>query len=279
MSNKPANQQYSIEDLLQLMARLREPEYGCPWDLEQDYKSIAPSTLEEAYEVVDAIENGDAQQLKEELGDLLFQVVFYSQLGQEDGQFDFIDIVTSITSKLIRRHPHVFPEGTLSSRIDLNDRSIDRGQAAIKQTWENIKKQERNSKGYSGLLDDIPEAMPAVNRAEKLQKRAASAGFDWPEISGVYDKINEELNELKAAGNVSEIEEEMGDLLFTVVNLSRHLKIDPETALRKANNKFKQRFEHVESIANKKGQSLKAQEQETLEQWWQVSKEQVAENP
>jgi ATP diphosphatase len=271
--NKATNDKnYTLEELLELMARLREPEFGCPWDLAQDYKSIAPSTLEEAYEVVDAIENGDKQELREELGDLLFQVVFYSQLGKEENSFDFGDIITSITAKLLRRHPHVFPEGTLSSRIDLEDKNIDRSSSAIKKTWEHIKKQERASKGNTGLLDDIPQSLPAINRAEKMQKRAASVGFDWDNVDGVYNKINEEIEELKNANSNENIEEELGDLLFTIVNLSRHLKVDPETALRKANTKFKQRFEKLESIAEENGELINEQPAETLDQWWEKSK-------
>jgi ATP diphosphatase len=268
-------QQYKLEDLLELMTRLREPDYGCPWDIEQSYKTIAPSTLEEAYEVVDAIESDDPQQLKEELGDLLFQVVFYSQLGREDGYFDFHQIVSSLTEKLVRRHPHVFPEGTLDSRIDLDNTDVDRRQEVIKASWERIKQEERERKGYEGIMDDVPTALPANVRAVKLQKRAASVGFDWPEIDGVYNKIEEEIAELKEATSISSksaIEEELGDLLFSVINLSRHLKIEPETALRRANNKFEQRFKKLESIAREQSVPIDEQSIDTLNDWWQQVK-------
>lgn len=272
------SQRYTIDDLLTLMARLREPEYGCPWDLAQSYQTIVASTLEEAYEVVDAIEQEDYSQLKDELGDLLFQVIFYSQLGREDSRFDFHDVVSSITTKLLRRHPHVFPDGTLDSRIDLGNSDlpdVDRRQHAIKQSWEQIKKEERQQKGQQQMMADVPRALPAVPRAWKLQKRAASVGFDWQQVSGVYDKVQEEIAELQEAAatdNPSAVEEELGDLLFSVINLARHLKVEPETALRRANNKFEQRFQHLEALADDSGQSLSEQSVETLEQWWQQAK-------
>jgi nucleoside triphosphate diphosphatase len=249
---------YSINDLLTLMTRLREPVYGCPWDQVQNYHTIAPSTLEEAYEVVDAIEQGDKQQLREELGDLLFQVIFYSELGQEEGVFSFASIVSQLTEKLIRRHPHVFPDGTLESRIADNVTEAD-GESTqgdtpinIKAAWESRKSQERQGKGHHSLLDDVPLALPAVVRANKLQKRAASAGFDWQDSAGVYKKLDEEIIELKNAQLATDkvaIEDELGDLLFTVVNLARHLKVDPETALRRSNTKFEQRFRLMETQA------------------------------
>lgn len=269
---------YTINDLKTLMARLREPVYGCPWDQVQTYKTIAPSTLEEAYEVVDAIEQGNPQQLKEELGDLLFQVIFYSQLGTEENAFDFDTIVSSLTAKLIRRHPHVFPEGTLESRIAPDLVGSDDREVMIKASWEIIKQEEREQKGQVGLLDDVPLTFPALPRAVKLQKRAARIGFDWPDTTGVYNKINEEIAELKAAENsndIKNIEEELGDLLFTVVNLSRHLKVDPESALRRANQKFESRFKAIEKFAAEENITLSSTAviaSEQLEQWWEKAK-------
>lgn len=247
------NRQYSIDDLINLMARLREPETGCPWDLQQSYATIVPSTLEEAYEVADAIETGDFDHLKEELGDLLFQVIFYSQLGQEEGRFNFSGIVNNLVTKLVRRHPHVFPEGTLESRIEPGR---ERDETQIKAKWEALKQEERQQKGKRGTLDDIPTNLPALTRAAKLQKRAAGAGFDWPEIAGVFDKIDEEVDEVKQAvqeGGQGALTEEIGDLLFAVVNASRHLKIDPEAALRAANRKFERRFRGVEEGLQARG--------------------------
>ncbi len=237
---------YNIDDLIYLMARLRDPETGCPWDIQQSYATIVPSTLEEAYEVADAIETRDYDHLKEELGDLLFQVIFYSQLGSEEGRFQFTDIVSTLVAKLVRRHPHVFPEGTLESRVQPGD---GRDEAQIKAKWEALKQEERVAKGKRGTLDDIPLNLPALTRAHKLQKRAAGVGFDWPDITGVFAKIEEEVKEVQEAIVESDqpaISEEIGDLLFAVVNASRHLKVDPEGALRAASRKFEQRFGYVE---------------------------------
>ena len=217
---------YSIADLRYLMARLRDPETGCPWDIKQTYATIASHTVEEVYEVVDAIDRNDLSDLSEELGDLLFQIIFYCQLAEEQGEFDFDTVINHITSKLVRRHPHVFPEGTLESSRE--GTSIDEQQ--IKRNWEAIKQQERQQKGNSGILDDVPLALPAQMRATKLQKRAASYGFDWPDINGVIDKVKEELDELHHEVNAEDKarqEEELGDLMFACVNLARHLSIDP----------------------------------------------------
>lgn len=238
--------QYSIDDLLYLMARLRDPESGCPWDLKQDYASIAPSTLEEAYEVVDAIERQDFVHLKEELGDLLFQVIFYSHLGKEENRFEFADVVSDLVAKLIRRHPHVFPDGTLHSRIE-NRHTLP---TDVKARWEAIKQQERTDKGAKGILADVPLNLPSLSRAAKLQKRAASVGFDWDDVYGPIAKVREELMEVEAeleAGDTQALEEELGDLLFAVVNVARYQKIDPEQALRRANQKFEQRFHFIET--------------------------------
>ncbi|MDO8341919.1 MAG: nucleoside triphosphate pyrophosphohydrolase [Cellvibrio sp.] len=237
--------QYSIDDLLYLMARLRDPESGCPWDLTQDYASIAPSTLEEAYEVVDAIEKQDFVHLKEELGDLLFQVIFYSQLGKEEDRFEFAGVVSDLVAKLIRRHPHVFPDGTLHSRVE-NRHTLS---TDVKARWEAIKQQERAEKGANGILADVPLNLPSLSRAAKLQKRAASVGFDWDDIYGPIAKVREELMEVEAeldSGDMVALEEELGDLLFAVVNIARYQKIDPEQALRRANQKFEQRFHFIE---------------------------------
>lgn len=288
------NEHFSIDDLQYLMQRLREPKYGCPWDLAQSYQSIASSTIEEMYEVIDAIEKNDLDQLKDELGDLLFQIIFYSQLGKEDQVFTFDDITTSITQKLLSRHPHVFPDGTLESRSTGSDVDRDLAQATIKEAWEKIKQQERIAKGQKGIMADVPRALPATIRAVKLQKRAASVGFDWPNTDGVYKKIEEETDEVKAAvshlsslkvsnkKNVDEalssasshVSEEIGDLLFSVINLARHLKVDPEMALRQANNKFEQRFLYLENTADKHQTTIGAQPLAALEVWWQASKKQ-----
>ena len=268
----PETSSYSLDDLLYLMRRLRDPESGCPWDLKQSFETIAPYTLEEVYEVVDTIERHDYKHLSEELGDLLFQVVFYSQLGEESELFGFQNIVDTLCDKLIMRHPHVFPEGDLSTR-----RSSDKEpeEKTIKQTWESIKQAERQNKGRNNILDDIPKALPALIRAKKLQKRAANHGFDWPDESGVLDKMHEEIDELSqavAGGDLRDVEEEMGDLLFTCVNLARHLGIDSETALRRSNNKFQQRFEHMEqqlATVNREFSCLPPDEMEVL---WKKAK-------
>lgn len=238
--------QYTIDDLLYLMARLRDPQTGCPWDITQDYASIAPSTLEEAYEVIDAIEKQDFVHLKEELGDLLFQVIFYSQLGKEEDRFEFAGVVSDLVAKLIRRHPHVFPDGSLHSQIE-NRHTLP---GDVKARWEAIKQQERAEKGAQGLLADIPLNLPSLSRAAKLQKRAASVGFDWDDVYGPIAKVREELMEVEAelvSGDRAALEEELGDLLFAVVNIARYQKIDPEQALRRANQKFEQRFHFIET--------------------------------
>ena len=288
------NEHFDIADLQYLMQRLREPGYGCPWDLAQSYQSIASSTIEEMYEVIDAIEKNDLVQLKDELGDLLFQIIFYSQLGKEDQAFTFDDITTSITQKLLRRHPHVFPDGTLESRRAELD--VDQGltQASIKETWENIKQQERTAKGLKGVMADVPRALPAIMRAKKLQERAASVGFDWPDTESIYKKIDEDINEVKAAasrrnslkatGKKSSdeilssantiVSDEVGDLLFSVINLARHLKVNPEVALRAANTKFEQRFLSLEKIAEKHQTTIEAQSLASVEIWRQAAKSQ-----
>jgi nucleoside triphosphate diphosphatase len=240
------NEKYSLDDLLYLMTRLRDAESGCSWDIKQTYATIAPSTIEEAYEVVDAIESEDYSHLKEELGDLLFQVIFYSQLAKEEKRFEFGGVISDLVGKLIRRHPHVFPEGTLESRVESrHSLPVD-----VLAQWEKIKQAEREAKGQQSVLAGIPVSLPALGRAEKLQKRAANVGFDWENVQGPIAKVREELLEVEAALKINDrlaIEEEIGDLFFSVVNISRFLKIDSETAVRKANRKFEQRFSYIES--------------------------------
>lgn len=262
----------AMDALLKVMERLRDPETGCRWDLEQTYQSIAPSTIEEAYEVVDAIEREDYTHLREELGDLLFQVVFYAQLGKEDGRFDFDDIARGIGEKLLRRHPHVFPDGSLNSRVDPANRP---SEADVKQQWEAIKQSERDGKGQRGALSDVPVSMPSIERAHKLQKRAALVGFDWPDAQGVLAKLHEEVEELEqaiASGRKEAVEAELGDTLFTLVNLGRHLKVEPESALRACNRRFVDRFQHLESALHEQGRSPAQAEMEELEALWQEAK-------
>jgi ATP diphosphatase len=262
---------YTLDDLLYLMARLRDPKSGCPWDIKQSYASIAPSTIEEAYEVVDAIEKQDYVHLKEELGDLLFQVIFYSQIGREEGRFDFAGIVSDLVAKLVRRHPHVFPDGSLHSRV-ADQSSLP---ADVKQRWEAIKQEERASKGVKGVLADVPLNLPALTRATKLQKRAASVGFDWDDVQGPIAKVREELLEVEealATGNQNAIAEELGDLLFAVVNISRFLKLDAESALRSANRKFERRFAYLEKNASR---PLPDAGMEELNRLWEESKTSV----
>ena len=264
---------YCLDDLKYLMSRLREPITGCPWDIAQTYKSIAPSTIEEAYEVVDAIETEDKLQLKEELGDLLFQVVFYSQLGTEDESFDFDDIVDSLTTKLIRRHPHVFPDNDLHGRINFTRTAQD--QQKIKAHWEEIKQQERQRKGKGGILDDVPLGLPALSRSVKLQKRASSVGFDWQEISSVLLKVKEEITELEdaiAADDIEHINEEFGDVLFSMTNLSRHLNINPEVSLRDASRKFESRFRFIETSLASDNLAFEQVSSAELEQLWLKAK-------
>lgn len=266
---------YQLDDLLHLMARLRDPQYGCPWDLKQSYASIVPHTLEEAYEVADAIERGDLAHLPGELGDLLFQVVYYSQLAKEEGRFDFAAVVDGITRKLIRRHPHVFPDGDLYGAPDMPKLA----EAAIKQRWEEIKAEERAEKAAApqqlSLLDDVPHALPALSRAAKLQKRAAQVGFDWPEALPVVDKVREELDEVLEAMSENDPEaimEEIGDVLLVVVNLARHLKVDPEAALRQANGKFERRFRFIEDALRASGRRPEEYSLDELDALWGEAK-------
>ncbi len=262
---------HTVDDLLTIMTRLRDPETGCPWDVKQTFASIAPYTLEEAYEVVDAISRDDLPHLEEELGDLLLQVVFHSQMGQEIGVFSFESVVTSLANKLLRRHPHVFPDGTLNSQVsEQSTQTHD-----VKEAWEKIKADEREVKGKKGLLDDIPLALPALKRAQKLQKRAAKVGFDWSALKGVMDKLEEEINELNHAveqGDPTAQIEELGDVLFTAVNMARHLGVDAEDALRQANSKFQSRFETMEKALQRAGVAPEDQSPESWDRAWEAAK-------
>lgn len=264
------NEQASIEKLRWIMRSLRDPETGCQWDIKQTFASITPCTIEEAYEVVDAIEQGDFVELEKELGDLLFQVIFYSQLGQEQLHFDFDSVIASICEKLIRRHPHVFADKYLNS------------DAEIKANWENEKAKERQlkhnqDKGLDeniSLLADIPKNLPALSQAAKIQKRCAHVGFDWHNIKDVFAKVEEEVLEVKEeliADEVNQLAlgEELGDLMFAVVNLCRHAKQDPETLLRQANKKFTKRFHGVESQVEQSEKSFSEHDLAELEQYWQ----------
>lgn len=270
-----------MDDLITLMARLREPQTGCPWDTRQTYSTIVPHTIEEAYEVADAIERSDYPHLKDELGDLLFQVIFYAQMGKEDGHFDFESIVDHLVQKLIRRHPHVFPDGTLASRIDPDNRPTE---AWIKESWERIKAEERAQKPATdepaSRLDGIARTLPAMALAEKLQKRASRHGFDWPDIGPVFDKLHEELDELKEAwqaarsgtGEQDAVEDELGDLLFVCVNLARFMKVNPELALKRTNRKFEMRFRAIEEVLRAEGRDLDDESLEALDAIWQKVK-------
>ncbi|MGI9305443.1 MAG: nucleoside triphosphate pyrophosphohydrolase [Gammaproteobacteria bacterium] len=260
----------AITRLLEIMSRLRDPERGCPWDKGQSFRTIVPHTLEEAYEVADAIERGDMHDLRDELGDLLFQVVFYAQLGREQNLFDFHQIAAAIADKLVRRHPHVFGD------VQFED------PAAVHAAWEAGKTKERHAKGKQEIpsqMDDVPLALPALSRAHKLQKRAAQVGFDWDEADEVFDKIDEELAEIRAAirggEGVERIREESGDLLFAVVNLTRHLKIDAEGALRAGNRKFERRFRALESELTKRGKQAGDCTLAQLDAVWEEIKHEV----
>src|SRR6201995_4223428 len=228
--------QHELARLLDIMARLRNAENGCPWDRVQTFGTIAPYTIEEAYEVASAIQDGDYSALPGELGDLLFQVVFHARMAEEEGRFDFGDVVEAVTAKMIRRHPHVF--GDEKAKADA---------AAQKDFWEKLKERERATSGHTSLLDDVASALPARTRAEKLQRRASAIGFDWNNADLVLDKLAEEAREVLAAESQDEREDEIGDLLFVVANLARHLKVDPEAALRRTNAKFTRRFRHIEA--------------------------------
>lgn len=264
---------YTVADLLRVMERLRDPRLGCPWDIRQDFKSIVPSTLEECYELAQAIEHEDYPHVAEELGDVLFQVVFYAQLGREQDLFSFDVIVATLVEKLVRRHPHVFADGKIEGVVRARTTVEE-----VKQSWEQIKQDEREAKSQPGALADVPRALPALPRAQKLQKRAAQVNFDWPDVPAVFEKIQEELNELKdamASRNGAEIEDEMGDVLFSCVNLARHLGLDAEASLRHASSKFERRFEQMESLAAIAETRLVDMDEAQLDRLWQQAKRAV----
>jgi MazG family protein len=259
----PETTRYTMEDLIAVMRALRNPEVGCPWDLEQDFTSIAPYTIEEAYEVADAIERGNMADLREELGDLLFQPVYHAQMAVEAGHFDIHDVIHDITEKMITRHPHVFAERAAQSASDVN---------AI---WDERKAAENEGK-HDSALDGVAKALPALLRAEKLVKKAGKAGFKWPDISGVLDKLDEELAELKEAAaseDIDHIEEELGDVLFVLANYAQRLGLNPETSLRKANDKFERRFKGMERDLSEKEKDMKACPLDELLALWQRQKE------
>lgn len=264
----------ALSTLVGIMARLRDPEGGCPWDIEQDFASIAPYTIEEAYEVADAIERGDLSDLREELGDLLLQVVFHAQMAQEQGSFALRDVAEAINDKMIRRHPHVFADATVEDA------------EAQTRAWEASKAAERAASGDASVLGGIARGLPEWMRAVKLQKRAASVGFDWPNVQPVFAKLNEELNELQvefaalhAADSdetklaaESRLEDELGDVLFVAANLARHAKVDPGRALRRANAKFERRFRRMETLAAERGIQLSDLSLEQQDQLWDAAK-------
>lgn len=266
-----------ISGLLEIMAALRTPGTGCPWDLAQTFASISPYTVEEAYEVVDAIERGDLTDLKEELGDLLLQVVFYARMAEEQGDFAFPDVVEAITRKLIRRHPHVFGDAR------------DLSPAEVRSLWDEIKRDEKAERAAErirlgipvdreskGFLGGIPTALPALTRAQKLTAKAAKVGFDWPEAEQVIDKIHEELEEVKEAagsGQPERIEDEIGDLIFAVTNLARHYGVDPEMALRRTNAKFERRFRAIENALEGQNRTLDEASLDEMEALWVSAKQ------
>jgi nucleoside triphosphate diphosphatase len=264
---------HDIKRLLEIMAALRTPDSGCPWDLQQTFRTIVPYTIEEAYEVADAVERDDLEDLKEELGDLLLQVVFHARMAEEAGAFAFGDVVEAITAKLIRRHPHVFGEA--------RDLSPD----AVKELWNSIKAAEKAERARTreagaappvpGLLEDVPRSLPALTRAEKLTQKAATVGFDWPETAQVVDKIHEELAEVAeaaAGGRPDRVEDEIGDLLFAAANLARHFRVDPEAALRRANAKFERRFKAIERGLAEQGRSTADAGLDEMERLWTEAK-------
>lgn len=250
--------------LIAIMRRLRDPETGCPWDIEQDFSTIAPYTIEEAYEVADAIEREAWDELRDELGDLLLQSVFHAQIADEKGLFDFNGVADGISNKMVARHPHVF-----------GDESRDKSAEQQTRDWETVKAAERAGKAQTGTLDGVAVGLPALLRAVKLQKRAARVGFDWPEVDQVLDKITEEVGELKEAASEltqNEVEEEFGDLLFVMANMARHIGVEPEAALRRANGKFTRRFERIESLLAEQGKRPDQSNLEEMDALWDRAK-------
>jgi len=272
----------AIGKLLEIMSMLRDKQHGCPWDLEQTIASLATYTLEEVYEVVDAIENDNMIELQDELGDLLFQVVFYAQIAKEQGRFGFDDVANSIASKLLRRHPHVFPEG----RVESFGKPASLSAEDVVVNWEKIKQAEREQKQqnagaqqnpeFVSILDDVPRAMPALERAKKLQKRAATVGFDWTELQPVLDKLQEEISEFETAvksEGKERVFQELGDILFAVVNIARHCEVEPEMALRAANKRFEQRFRWIENALHAQGKTTTGTDLQELDQLWEAAKQ------
>lgn len=266
----PESEPRPVVRLLQVMDRLRDPETGCPWDLEQDFRSIAPYTIEEAHEVADAIERGDLEHLKDELGDLLFQVVFHARLAREINAFDFDDVAAAVADKLIRRHPHVFGS---AAPMDADQQT---------EAWERIKAEERSASGLDSHIDGVSAGLPPLRRAIKLQKRAGRAGFDWPELEPVLAKVREELSEIEqelprggGSGNRDRLEDELGDVLFAVANLARKLDLDPDAALRRTNLKFERRFRAMEQLAAQRGQQFEQLDLDAQENLWQEVKQDI----
>ncbi|MBW9053551.1 nucleoside triphosphate pyrophosphohydrolase [Rhizobium mesosinicum] len=264
-----------ISRLIEIMAALRDPKTGCPWDIEQDFESIKPYTIEEAYEVADAIERRDMDDLCDELGDLLLQVVFHARMAEEAGEFSFGDVVEAVTRKMIRRHPHVFAR----SEADTPD--------AVKKQWDEIKQAEKRERAErrvrrgitddfkAGFLGSVQRSFPALTEALKLQERAAKVGFDWSAPEPILDKIEEEVDELRVAlreGDKSKVSDELGDLIFAMVNIGRHVKADPEQALRGTNMKFRRRFNYIETVLDAEGETLEAASLERMEEIWQAAK-------
>jgi MazG family protein len=254
----------AIGRLLDLMARLRDPQHGCPWDVKQNFATIAPYTIEEAYEVADAIERNDLGDLRSELGDLLFQVVFHAQMAKEQGAFDFAAVVAAICDKMERRHPHVFGTARIASA---EDQTV---------AWEEHKRRERAASGQS-VLDDVPVGLPALTRASKIGKRVAQVGFEWADISGAIDKVQEEIGELRDEENTgadpTRTEQEIGDLLFSLVNVCRYHRIDPENALRLTNAKFERRFRYIEQQLLTRGRTPAESTLEEMDALWNEAKE------
>lgn len=264
---------YGLNDLLALMTMLRDRRYGCPWDQKQSFDSIAPYTIEEAYEVMDAIVRGDREDLQDELGDLLFQVVFHAQIASEENTFNFSDVVNTIVEKMLRRHPHVFPDGTFDSYATPNALS----EQEIGEQWQKIKAEEKRAKGQTsqGLLGSVPSSMSVLSQAVKLQKQAGKVGFDWQNVKPVFAKIREELDELEEAIDHlshAEAEAELGDVLFAVSNLARHLSISPEHALMQTNVKFRRRFAFIEHQLSELNTPLTDCSLEELDQLWERAK-------
>ena len=278
MKNDMFEKEPGIKKLLSLMSMLRDKNFGCPWDLEQTIPSLTPYTIEEVYEVIDAIDKNDMDELVDELGDLLFQVVFYSQIASEDKIFDFNDVANAISNKLIRRHPHVFPKGRVENFGD--NSGISSEQVVI--NWDSIKKAEKNNKSGShgknvetSLLDDVPRALPALERSKKLQEHAAKAGFDWLSLLPVIAKLKEEIAELEEAVAINDNEKvsaELGDLFFTAVNIARHLQVDPETALRSVNARFENRFKWIETALAEQGRMIEETKLSELDELWSQAK-------